>query len=119
MPHFSFWAWRLPFVGAFSRVTAAVDRMETELSFDQKDPRVVWRGTLGWNSAHYPGLREKLLRVTEGAGWADVQALDGYGEVDQNGNVSTPSNALMIEDFCRYKYVLYTEVSNESMVPGS
>jgi hypothetical protein len=71
---------------------------------------------MGWNSAHYPGLRENLLRVTEQAEWADVQALHGYGLVaaggarpTENNLNSTADNALMIEDFCRYKYVLYTE----------
>lgn len=65
---------------------------------------------MGWNSAHYPGLRERLLRATKGVEWADVQALSGYGLEAGGTNASgTENNALMIEDFCRYKYVLYTE----------
>lgn len=70
---------------------------------------------MGWNSAHYPGMRERLLRMTEHSSWADVQPLHGYElGAPHNTNVlekanSTRSNALMIEDFCRYKYVLYTE----------
>jgi hypothetical protein len=106
MPHFSFWAWPLPFIGSISRAAAAIHDIEAKLKFRNKDPRVVWRGTLGWNSAHYPNLREELLRAAENASWADVHALDWVG--DERGN-TTAANALMVEDFCRYKYVLYTE----------
>ncbi|OIW29293.1 hypothetical protein CONLIGDRAFT_655209 [Coniochaeta ligniaria NRRL 30616] len=115
MPHFSFWTWPLPSIGSVSRVAAALSAMESQVPFRSKDHRLAWRGTMGWNSPHYPGLRENLLRVTEQAKWADVQALHGYGlEAPHNTNASEEfnsmrSNALMIEDFCRYKYVLYTE----------
>jgi hypothetical protein len=50
-----------------------------------------------------------------GKEWADVQALRGYGlETTENRTTTQQQgkddgNALMIEDFCRYKYVLYTE----------
>lgn len=115
MPHFSFWAWPLPSIGSMSRAAAAVDIIESQIPFSHKDRRLAWRGTLGWNSVHYPGLREDLLRTTHQADWADVQALHGYGLEATHGDSlsekenSTANNALMIEDFCRYKYVLYTE----------
>jgi len=111
MPHFSFWGWPLPFVGAFPRVVAAVDAVEASLTFRKKDPRPVWRGTARFNSGHNPHLRQKLLEVTRGAAWADVQALawnDRPAEADPDGYHSA-NNSLMIEDFCRYKYVLHTE----------
>ncbi|KAB5571749.1 hypothetical protein GE09DRAFT_1200754 [Coniochaeta sp. 2T2.1] len=116
MPHFSFWAWPLPSIGSIGRATAATGMIESQIPFSRKDRRVAWRGTMGWNSAHYPASRENLLRLTEDADWADVQALHGY-EIEADGstaisgkvNSTTTNNALMIEDFCRYKYVLYTE----------
>jgi hypothetical protein len=95
-----------------------MDTIEAATPFSQKDPRLAWRGTLSWNSAHYPGQREELLRIAGGKDWADVQALTGYGreKVTNSTNDEEPDskrrgggNALMIEDFCRYKYVLYTE----------
>jgi len=122
MPHFSFWAWPLPFIGSFARAAAAVDVLEARLSFGLKDPRAVWRGTKRYNSAHNPKMREDLLRVTAGKKWADVQELrwavgDGAGDGgaavrpkgarERGGPVA--ANALMIEDFCRYKYVVHTE----------
>lgn len=111
MPHFSFWGWPLPFVGAFPRVAAAVDAVEASLPFSKKDPRAVWRGTARFNSPHNPHLRQRLLETTRGASWADVQALAWHetpDDADPDGYASA-NNSLMIEDFCRYKYVLHTE----------
>ncbi|KAI0481157.1 hypothetical protein GGR56DRAFT_672195 [Xylariaceae sp. FL0804] len=110
MPHFSFWGWPLPSVGSLSRAAAAVAAVEEgggeeeqggapSFAFADKDDRVVWRGTKRFNSPHYPHLRQDLLEATRGAAWADVQALDG----------PAPAPPMMIEDFCRYKYVLYTD----------
>ncbi|KAI0802916.1 glycosyl transferase family 90-domain-containing protein [Xylaria sp. FL0064] len=100
MPHFAFWNWPLPSIGSISRAREAISRIEDNLPFARKDPRVVWRGSTRFNGAHNPTLRTDLLRVAGGAEWADVRALEGY-------DVNTTT--LMIEDFCRYKYVLYTD----------
>ncbi len=109
MPHFSFWSWPLPFIGSFSRAAAAIDVIEASLPFADKDPRAVWRGTKRYNSAHNPKLREGLLQTTNGTAWADVQELrwDEVGSDSSKKNVAV--NSLMIEEFCRYKYVLHTE----------
>lgn len=110
MPHFSFWAWPLPFVGSFVRAEGAINSLEATLPFSKKDPRVVWRGTKRYKSAHNPHLRVDLLRVTGGVEWADVQTLEW--DAVNNGTGTTKkvaTNSLMIEDFCKYKYVLYTD----------
>ncbi|KAI8627166.1 glycosyl transferase family 90-domain-containing protein [Xylariaceae sp. FL1651] len=118
MPHFSFWSWPLPFIGSVSRAAAAISRIEGSLPFSQKDPRVVWRGMARFNGVHNPTLRQDLLSVTAGTRWADVQALDSYDlESSAQGNMKAATekgggssgSAIMIEDFCRYKYVLYTD----------
>ncbi|KAB5539230.1 glycosyl transferase family 90-domain-containing protein [Coniochaeta sp. 2T2.1] len=116
MPHFSFWAWPLPSIGSITRAGVAIRIIESQIPFSRKDRRVAWRGTMGWNSAQNPASRENLLRSAEDADWADIQALHGYDiEVDESttisekANTTSTNNALMIEDFCRYKYVLYTE----------
>jgi hypothetical protein len=103
MPHFSFWAWPLPFIGSISRAATAIASIESSLPFREKIPKAVWRGTAWFNSVHNPRLRQNLLKA---AGertwdWADVEALKW-----EAGNAS---NALRIEDFCRYKYVIHTE----------
>jgi hypothetical protein len=106
MPHFSFWAWPLPFIGSLRRASSAVDKLEGEFSFARKIPKVVWRGTKRYNNAHNPHLRTDLLKQTAGNAWADVQELT-WGSRVSGGNVAT--NSLMIEDFCKYKYVIHTE----------
>ncbi|ERS95664.1 hypothetical protein HMPREF1624_07738 [Sporothrix schenckii ATCC 58251] len=115
MPHFSFWGWpALSFVGSFAQATAAVESLERELPFHRKDPRPVWRGTKRYNSAQHPQMRTNLLKVAGKASWADVEELawaDKGGGDKGNSKTSSPvsTNALRIEDFCRYKYTLHTE----------
>ncbi len=102
MPHFSFWAWKLPFVGSISRATAAINAIEQQHpSLATKNPRAVWRGTAWFNSVTNPRLRQSLLAATRDKPWADVAALDW-----RHGS---PTNAIPIEDFCRFRYVLHTE----------
>ncbi|KAL1895921.1 hypothetical protein Sste5346_005020 [Sporothrix stenoceras] len=111
MPHFSFWGWpALPFVGSFSKAAEAVAALERQLPFSQKDPRPVWRGTKRYNSAQHPQMRTDLLKVAGTASWADVQELvwEDRG-ADRENSDPVAVNALRIEDFCRYKYVLHTE----------
>ncbi len=109
MPHFSFWGWPLPFIGSFSRAAAAIDAIEHSLPFPKKDPRVVWRGTKRYNNAQNPHLRNDLLQKTKDASWADVQELK-WEEIDSGaGRQNAATNSLMIEDFCKYKYVVHTD----------
>lgn len=117
MPHFSFWAWKLPFVGSISRAAEAVRRVEEDISpsFASKIPRAVWRGTTWFNSVNNPRLRANLLAAAKDKPWADVEALrwdtatQGGGAAGGAGEGRTAENALPIEDFCRYRYVLHTE----------
>lgn len=103
MPHFSFWAWPLPFVGSISRAAGAIASIEAAVPFGDKIPRAVWRGTTWFNSVHNPRLRQNLLKAARERtwDWADIEALRWEG-----GNAS---NAIRIEDFCRYRYVVHTE----------
>lgn len=109
MPHFSFWAWKLPFIGSMARASAAIREIETRLNptFASKIPKAVWRGTTWFNSVHNPRLRANLLAAARDRPWADVEALVWDGTRDKGGR--TASNSLPIEDFCRYRYVLHTE----------
>ncbi|KAL2115448.1 hypothetical protein VTJ04DRAFT_9703 [Mycothermus thermophilus] len=108
MPHFSFWAWDLPFIGSMSRAARAIDRLEGEYlgsRWRDKIPKAVWRGTTWFNSISAPGMRQKLVSAARGKPWADVEPLE-WGNGGGNGNAT---NALAIEEFCRYKYVVHTE----------
>ncbi len=111
MPHFAFWAWDLPYVGSIGRAAAAIAALERDAfpRFVDKIPRAVWRGTTWFNSVHNPRLRQNLIAATRGKAWADVAALDRSAGTESAATTTTPSNALAIEDFCRYRYTLHTE----------
>ncbi|KAI1100957.1 hypothetical protein F4804DRAFT_317488 [Jackrogersella minutella] len=98
IPHFSFYAWPIPTVGSFPRAAAAISTLESQLPWGAKKDQAVWRGTTWFNNARAGRVRQGLVAAAKGRPWADVQALAGNG-----------SNALAIEDFCRYRYVLHTE----------
>ncbi|KAL2149137.1 hypothetical protein VTH82DRAFT_8485 [Thermothelomyces myriococcoides] len=106
MPHFSFWAWRLPFVGSMGRAAQAISDIEAEYDegrWHQKIAKAVWRGTMWFNSVYNPRMRQDLVAAGRGRAWADIEPLQWDGT---NGNAT---NALPIEDFCRYKYIVHTE----------
>tara|TARA_R110002003_G_scaffold141_8_gene12939 strand:- start:10086 stop:11054 length:969 start_codon:yes stop_codon:yes gene_type:complete len=96
MPSFAGWSWAKPGLGSMDDVMRRIGAVEGQLDWEEKDARVVWRGTAWFNPIGQPELRKQLLKVAKGKEWADVQALNA-------------SNGLMIEDFCRYKYVVYAE----------
>ncbi|KAK3503639.1 hypothetical protein B0T13DRAFT_493375 [Neurospora crassa] len=117
IPHFSFWAWDLPFIGSISRAASTITNLETTQFqgnrwHSHKDPRAVWRGTTWFNSMHNPQLRYKLVSTAKGKPWADVQSLEWTTTTTTttgNGENKNATNSLAIEDFCKYKYVLHTE----------
>ncbi|KAI1765134.1 hypothetical protein GGR53DRAFT_282214 [Hypoxylon sp. FL1150] len=98
IPHFSFWSWAIGPVGSFGRASAAITALESRLSWGTKDARAAWRGTTWFNAARAARLRQDLVARARGRPWADVEALHG-----------NRSNALAIEDFCGYRYVVHTE----------
>lgn len=117
MPHFSFWAWDLPFVGSMARAAAAITALEQSYDDDgqadgggwrRKIPKAVWRGTTWFNSVQSPRMRQNLVLAARGKPWADVEALD-WGGSGNGKNKNGSSNVLPIEEFCRYKYVVHTE----------
>jgi hypothetical protein len=86
-----------------SRAADSIFSIEATLPFSEKIPKAVWRGTAWFNSIHNPRLRQNLLKAARGKtwDWADIEPLKW-----QAGNAS---NAIRIEDFCRYRYVVHTE----------
>jgi hypothetical protein len=105
MPHFSFWSWPLPFIGTIDEALAKIDRVEEETPWEEKIDKVVWRGTARFNSAGNKALRPNLLQATKQKEWADVE------DLEWENNAQAAKNAIGIEDFCKYKYIIYTEVS--------
>lgn len=113
MPHFAFFSWPKPFIGTVDEALAKINRIEENTSWEQKIPKAVWRGTGWFNSVGNTQLRPNLLKATKGKDWADVEVL----KWETNGEKA--SNSIGIEDFCKYKYILYTEVSLASRVANN
>ncbi|KAK4643063.1 hypothetical protein QC761_402690 [Podospora bellae-mahoneyi] len=104
IPHFSFWSWPLPFIRSLPHAASLITSLESTLPFPSKIPKAVWRGTTWFNSVLSPHLRQNLLQTTRPHPEIfDVQKLEWTGK---NRNAT---NALPIQDFCRYKYVIHTE----------
>ncbi|KAJ0386712.1 hypothetical protein COL922a_003786 [Colletotrichum nupharicola] len=105
IPHFAFWAWNQPFIRSITHAAAATTDIEAALPFHKKDQRAVWRGTAWFNNgaSANPRSRQELLKIAKDAEWADVQALEWTNQGED------AANALNIEEFCRYKYIIHTE----------
>jgi len=122
VPHFSFYSWALPFIGSLPRASRAISEIESSLSFQDKIPKAVWRGTTWFNNPRAGRLRQNLVRAfgnkradnMPAKTWADIESLDWSksplpGTNSAGSGERNASNALKIEDFCRYKYIIHTE----------
>jgi hypothetical protein len=109
MPHFSFWSWPLPFIGPVDQALSKIEEVENRYQgkWREKIDKVVWRGTAWFNSVGNTDLRPKLLATTKGKEWADIEDLKWVS------NGERAENSIGIEEFCGYKYIIYTEVSRE------
>lgn len=106
MPHFSFWSWPLKFIGTIDQALKKIERVEKETPWEKKIDKAIWRGTVWFNPITNPELRKKLVEVAAKKEWADVESLDWETGGEKAKNV------IRIEDFCKYKYIIYTEVRN-------
>lgn len=117
MPHFSGWSWPKPFIGPLDDALRKITGIEKDFDgqWRNKIDKVVWRGTGWFNSAGNVNLRPDLLAKTTAKEWADVQAMEWI----MNGERA--NNSIPIQEFCRYKYIIYTEVSfplsNQQLFP--
>ncbi|KAF2178982.1 hypothetical protein K469DRAFT_754074 [Zopfia rhizophila CBS 207.26] len=106
IPHYSFWSWPSPWVGSMDSALLKIDEVEKqyegESKWEEKIDKVIWRGTPWFNPVGNPELRKNLLKVGKDKEWADISAL----KIGIDGKTD---NGLRIEEFCRYKYVVYTE----------
>ena len=98
MPPFGLWSWPLTRLGTADEILSRIDQVEAEMSWDEKISKVVWRGTPHFNPLGNPRLRQNLLETVKGKEWADVEG-------------TKDGKWLRMEDFCRYKYIVYTEVT--------
>ncbi|KAI1325590.1 glycosyl transferase family 90-domain-containing protein [Xylariaceae sp. FL0255] len=141
IPPFAMWSWPLPSVGSLKHAGDRINIIEGSeggkgVALADKDPRVVWWGSTRFEGVHFPTLRTDLLRVVaesengnaNGSSWAEIGALEGYDVLDESWGKEDSATkgggrqrsdlafalAMMIEDFCRYMYVLYTDGTSYS-----
>ncbi|KAI1270140.1 hypothetical protein F5Y18DRAFT_4731 [Xylariaceae sp. FL1019] len=107
IPHFSFYSWGLPTLSSMRSASSLITDLEIQTPFSQKIPKAIWRGTTWFNSPRAGRLRQNLVTAfgshstskepaTPPPEWSDIQPLNA-------------TNGLPIEDFCKYKYIIYTE----------
>ncbi|RPA88092.1 hypothetical protein BJ508DRAFT_409990 [Ascobolus immersus RN42] len=126
MPHFSFWAWRQPYLGSFPDVWRKINKIEASYETDsanstieaslsssssatnspwsRKINKAVWRGTTRFNPQWNRQLRPSLLKAAENKPWADVRKIDS-----KTSDYPDTNKTLSIEEFCNYKIIIYTE----------
>jgi hypothetical protein len=102
MPHFLFWSWAGGGLGTLDNVLSRIAKVEEAAPWENKIDKVVWRGTPWFNPLGHPTLRQDLLKAAKGRNWADIEA---FSRTTQGQR----TNAIQIEDFCQYKYIVYTE----------
>ncbi|EYE96653.1 endoplasmic reticulum-resident kdel protein [Aspergillus ruber CBS 135680] len=97
MPDFGFWSWEhwKQHIGPYSQAVDRVRDMESQLGFEDKEKKLVWRGKLSFA----PKLRRALLDTARNETWSDVKALDW----------SNKENCMSLEDHCRYKFIAHAE----------
>ena len=101
MPHFSSWSWPLRYIGPFDAALDKIARVERGTPWEKKVDKAVWRGTAWFDPEWNPGLRPKLIEAAGEKEWADVEIWS-----------EEKNNTLAIEECCKYKYIIYAEVSN-------
>ncbi len=91
-------------ISAMDEALAKIDRIENSTSFEQKIDKAVWRGTDSSSSVGNTALSPDLLAIAKSKEWADVEVLNGEAKGER------ANNSIGVEDFCKYKYIIYTEV---------
>ena len=95
MPDFGFFSWPEPKTGAYTQVRRAMERMEVVLPFQNKVPKLVWRGALLNED------REKLLERSQDQDWADVRGINWEDKEDLE------KNHLTLTEHCRYMFIAH------------
>ncbi|TGO17688.1 hypothetical protein BTUL_0015g00230 [Botrytis tulipae] len=103
MPHFSFWSWPVSFIGSVDQALSKINRIEMDKRWNEKIDKAVWRGTGWFNTVGNKDSRPSLILKGKDKEWADIEALNW------TTNGDSAENAIGIEDFCKYKYIVYTE----------
>lgn len=109
MPDFGYWSWPLELVGTYEQIR--VEIKENEARWEEKLPKVLWRGAVGTNK-----VRSVLLRATRGKEWADVEQVKWKNRTDlSDGSTET---AISMAGHCAYQFLIHTEGKSSIHVVG-
>ncbi|KAM0751095.1 hypothetical protein T439DRAFT_325250 [Meredithblackwellia eburnea MCA 4105] len=94
IPDFGFYSWPEPILTNYKGVVREIERVEREISWEEKSSKVFWRG------AFLSAVRDRLRETVRNKPWADIAEI----KWKDKGNGSVP-----LWDHCRNKYLLQTE----------
>ena len=103
MSDFGYWSWPLDLVGEYQQIRDEITT--SELPFEAKKKQVVWRGSVKTNEQ-----RKKLVKLTEGKVWADVQGIEWATATEVQP--SDKDKTLTIPENCQYQFLIHTEGTN-------
>ena len=95
MPDFGFYSWPEPRTGAYTEVRRAMKNLESNLPFEEKVPKLVWRG------ARLVDDRGNLLAQSQDKDWADVRSINWEDKEDLE------KYHLDLAEHCRYMFVAH------------
>lgn len=95
MPDFGFFSWPEPKTGAYTQVRRAMKKMEANMPFEKKVPKLVWRGAL------LNEERGKLVEHSQDKDWADVRSIDWQDKADLD------QYHLTLAEHCRYMFIAH------------
>lgn len=98
IPDFGLYSWPAHQVGTWPEVRQKTQELQENLSFNDKVPKLLWRGTLGFGSE----IRQSLVDNAAGKPWSAVSALE-WGASDFKEHMVT------MPEHCEYKYLAHTE----------
>ncbi|EAW14845.1 uncharacterized protein ACLA_002560 [Aspergillus clavatus NRRL 1] len=99
MPDFGFWAWDNPdnAIGPYDQVVGYI--RQADVPWEEKKRQLVWRG----KPSFAPKLRRALMEAARGKPWGDVRQVNWQQDT---------SNAIKMEDHCKYMFIAHVEVLN-------
>jgi protein glucosyltransferase len=90
MPNYAYWSWNYTHAPSWNSIRKEIDMKEKEVSWAQKDPRIVWRGKVKMAK-----LRKELVRVSEGKSWSDIKPV-----VINNATDEHSKDVMNLRQFC-------------------
>ncbi|KAL8276741.1 hypothetical protein RQP46_010850 [Phenoliferia psychrophenolica] len=94
IPDFGFYSWPEPVTTGYKGVWRKIERVESEVTWENKVPKLFWRG------AFLAPIRDALRKAADRMPWGDIGGI----EWGNKGKGSLP-----LWDHCRYKYLAHAE----------